>query len=84
VVFLFFTYRIFFRRPTFSDVLSDVDGKIRGRTAEEQRIFDEVRALTKKEGLTPEDLERMNDEFDRVIKKRNTLKKTKDNQEKDK
>jgi len=84
VLIVFFTYRIFFRRPTFSDVLSDVDGKIRGRTAEEQRIFDEVRALTKKEGLTPEDLERMNDEFDRVIKKRNTLKKTKDNQEKDK
>lgn len=70
VLILFFAYRIFIRRPTFSDLLSDVDGKIRGKTEEEAKLFDEIRALRTKEGLTPDDLDRMSDEFDRVMSRR--------------
>lgn len=70
VLILYFGYRAFIRRPTFSDILADRAGKIKGKNAEECAIFDEVRALTKKEEVTREDIEKLSSEFDRVMEKR--------------
>lgn len=67
---LYFGYRAFIRRPTFSDIISDRAGKIKGRNAEESAIFDEIRSLPKRETVTSADVEKLNDEFDRVMAKR--------------
>ncbi len=81
VLIVYFGYRAFIRRPTFSDILADRACKIKGKNAEERAIFDEVRSLTKMEEVTHEDIEKLSNEFDRIIEKRknNRTKNKKDN-----
>ncbi len=67
VLIVFFMYRIFFRRPTFSDILADRRGQICAENEEEKKFFDEVHALSERDDVTPEVLEDLNSEWDRLL-----------------
>ncbi len=59
VVVLFCTYRIFIRRPTFYDILLDVDGRIPKINDEEKAIFDRLQKAKMDGSMTPEELEEL-------------------------
>ncbi len=67
VLLAFFAYRIFIRRPTFSDIIADRRGHIRAENGEEKKFLDEVHTLSEREDVTPEMLQKLSREWDRLL-----------------
>ena len=56
---LYCTYRLFFRRPTFYDVASDMVGEYELRDNVEREIIDEIHRMQEEDDISPEALERL-------------------------
>jgi len=56
---LYCTYRLFFRRPTFYDVASDMVGEYELRDNVEREIIDEIHRMQEEGDISPEALERL-------------------------
>ena len=61
---LYCTYRLFFRRPTFYDVASDMVGEYPLRDNVEREIIDEIRRMQEDGDISPDRLEQLADAWE--------------------
>lgn len=80
---LYCTYRIFFRRPTFYDVASDMVGEYELRDNVEREIIDEIRRMQEDGDISPEALERLADAWEENERKYDRKSSGNDNNDND-
>lgn len=73
------TYRLFFSRPTFSDILSGCERSFVPETEEESAFIARVNALKTQETVTAEEIEGLNDQWTSLKKLRRERHKTRKN-----